>query len=231
MTNNKQQTISKQRTSEFGEVFTNEREVKAMLDLVKHETDRIDSRFLEPACGTGNFLVEILNRKLNIVETKYRCIQLDYEANSVLAITSIYGIDLLQDNIENTRKRLFNIFNTRYQNFFKDNCKPECIDTVKHILSKNIIRGNALTLETVEEDCSPAEPIIFTEWSFASGNKIKRREFTLNELLKKSTPPKDDLYGSGGLFAEQVESHEAFIPNPIKEHPLIHFLRVGEDVR
>jgi type I restriction-modification system DNA methylase subunit len=81
-------------------VFTSEREVHAMLDLVKQETERIDSRFLEPACGTGNFLVEILRRKLAIVEQRYGKNQIEYERYSIIAISSIYGVDLLQDNIE-----------------------------------------------------------------------------------------------------------------------------------
>ncbi|MBI3163675.1 MAG: SAM-dependent DNA methyltransferase, partial [Chloroflexi bacterium] len=86
------QTTSKQRIAEHGEVFTSQREVNAMLDLVKQETERIDSRFLEPACGTGNFLTEILERKLRIVEKKYRKSQLEFERNLTLAVSSIYGI-------------------------------------------------------------------------------------------------------------------------------------------
>ncbi len=111
------QIKSKKRVANHGEVFTAKREVNAMLDLVKHETDRIDSRFLEPACGTGNFLVEILNRKLSVVERKYKRNQIEYERYAVLAISSIYGIDLMIDNICECRKRLFEILNDAYNLF------------------------------------------------------------------------------------------------------------------
>ena len=96
---NPAQIKSKERVAAHGEVFTAEREVNAMLDLVKQETERIDSRFLEPACGTGNFLVKILERKLDVVKKKYRRSPLDFERNSVLALSSIYGVDILADNI------------------------------------------------------------------------------------------------------------------------------------
>ena len=102
---------SKQRVADHGEVFTAEREVNAMLDLVKQETDRNVSRFLEPACGTGNFLTEILTRKLAIVEKRYRRNQLDFERYSIIAISSMYGVDILEDNIAECRERLFDIFN------------------------------------------------------------------------------------------------------------------------
>ena len=79
------QVISRQRVADHGEVLTGKREVNAMLDLVKQETERIESRFLEPACGTGNFLVEILRRKLSLVDSRYRRSQLEWERNAVLA--------------------------------------------------------------------------------------------------------------------------------------------------
>src|SRR5271155_2392031 len=92
------QVVSRKRVNDHGEVFTAKREVTAMLDLVKHETTRIDSRFLEPACGKGNFLTEILERKLRVVQSRYGNSQLDYERNAILAVSSIYGIDILEDN-------------------------------------------------------------------------------------------------------------------------------------
>jgi len=97
---NPKQVKCKTRVADHGEVFTHEREVNAMLDLAKQETERIESRFLEPACGSGNFLVEVLRRKLEVVKTRYKKNQLDYERNAVIAISSIYGVDLLEDNIE-----------------------------------------------------------------------------------------------------------------------------------
>ena len=110
------QIKSKQRVEDHGEVFTAEREVNAMLDLVNTESERVDSRFLEPACGDGNFLSEILRRKLDVakrlsVPPRKRKIQpAEFEKQSVIAVTSIYGIDLLIDNVISCRKRLFQIW-------------------------------------------------------------------------------------------------------------------------
>ena len=157
------QVVSKQRVTDHGEVFTNQREVNAMLDLVKQETERIDSRFLEPACGIGNFLVEILERKMRIVERRYSRSQTEYERNAVLAVSSIYGIDILEDNVAECRKRLFEIFDSKYGRRFKKNIKEDCRKAVRAILQKNIIWGDALTLKTIGEN---SQPIVFTEWSF-----------------------------------------------------------------
>ena len=108
------QVKSKQRVADHGEVFTAEREVNAMLDLVKPETERIDSRFLEPACGEGAFLTEILRRKLATVKAQYGKSPYDYERYAVLAATSIYGVDILQDNVEVCRRQLFEIWDKAY---------------------------------------------------------------------------------------------------------------------
>jgi hypothetical protein len=177
----RKQVISKQRIADHGEVFTSQREVNAMLDLVKQETERIDSRFLEPACGTGNFLTEILERKLQVVEKKYRKSQLEFERNLVLAVSSIYGIDILEDNIIECRKRLFDIAEKSYIALFKKKAKDEVRKVVQFILEKNIIWGDALDLKTV--GATPHQ-IIFSEWSFPFNNsQIKRRDFVFAELL------------------------------------------------
>lgn len=118
------QVKSKQRVADHGEVFTAEREVKAMCDLVKQETERIDSRFLEPACGDGNFLSEILRRKLAVVTKKYKRSAYEWERNSLLAIGSIYGVDILFDNVIARQERLFEIWDKEY----KSVCKKECND-------------------------------------------------------------------------------------------------------
>ena len=144
-----EQVISKKRVADHGEVLTSQREVNAMLDLVKQETERIDSRFLEPACGTGNFLTEILNRKLNVVEAKYRRSQLEFERNIVSAISSIYGIDILEDNVIECRKRLFDMANKKYTALFKKKAKDDVRKVIQFIFEKNIIWGDALDLKTV----------------------------------------------------------------------------------
>jgi hypothetical protein len=215
-----QQVKSKKRVTDHGEVFTSEREVNAMLDLVKQETERIDSRFFEPACGTGNFLVEILRRKLAIVQSRYKKSQLEYERYATIAISSIYGIDLLQDNVEEAQNRLFKIFDKQYISLYKTNCKEECKTSIKYILDRNILIGDALTLKTVGNG---DEPIIFSEWSAVNGSMIKRRDFTLDNLLKAEASKVP-----GGLFDDFYETDPAFLPKPIKDFPLTHFLKLAE---
>lgn len=210
------QTKSKQRVSDHGEVFTSEREVNAMLDLVKQETERIDSRFLEPACGTGNFLVEILNRKLNVVISKYKKSQLEFERYAIIAVSSIYGIDILEDNVEECRNRLFKIVNDAYISIFKANCKEECRESIKYILEKNILRGDALTLKKVDSE----QPIVFAEWSPVNGSMIKRRDYTMANLLENQ--PMDGM----NLFSDLGD--KAFIPQPVAEYTLTHFLKLSE---
>jgi len=189
------QIKSKQRVSDHGEVFTSEREVNAMLDLVKQETERIDSRFLEPACGTGNFLVEILRRKLDVVESRYKKNQLDYERYSVIGVSSIYGVELLSDNAEACRERLLNIFVERYTKLYKNDANEECIRSIKYILSRNIVVGDALTLKTVGEK---VEPIVFSEWSAVNGSMIKRRDYTLANLLANQPMNEPNLFSDLG---------------------------------
>lgn len=221
------QTISKQRIAEHGEVFTSQREVNAMLDLVKQETERIDSRFLEPACGTGNFLTEILERKLQVVEKKYRKSQLEFERNLVLAVSSIYGIDIQEDNIIECRKRLFDIIDNSYTTLFKKKTKNEVRRAIQFILEKNIIWGDALDLKTV--GASPHQ-IIFSEWSFPFNNsQIKRRDFVFAELMPNEATKRNqpDLFSANEHISDLGE--KVFLPTETHSYPLIHFLRVGEE--
>ena len=209
------QVKSKTRVADHGEVFTAEREVNAMLDLVKHETERIESRFLEPACGSGNFLVEVLHRKLEVVKNRYRKSQLDYERYAVIAVSSIYGIDLLEDNVEECRYRLYELFDEQYTQLFKKKCQDACRESVRYILDKNIIQGDALTFKRVDKK---DEPIIFSEWSPVNSVMIKRRDYSF-EILHNTQ------FGSdAGLFSDLGE--EAFIPDPVKEYPVTHFLKL-----
>ena len=209
------QVVSKRRVSDHGEVFTAKREVNAMLDLVEQETERIESRFLEPACGTGNFLAEVLVRKLHVVKTRYVKSQLEYERYSVIAVSSIYGIDILEDNVLECRNRLFDIFNEIYDSLYKETAKKECKRTIKYILERNIIWGDALTLNTVGVN---SKPIVFSEWSSVNGSMIKRRDFAFHELLSH------ERIRALPLFSDLGE--EVFIPTPVKEFPVIHFLRL-----
>ena len=187
----KSQTKSKERVRERGEVFTAEREVKAMCDLVKDETERIDSRFLEPACGDGNFLAEILTRKLEVVKRKYKKSTLDYEKNAVLAISSVYGVDIMQDNVLACRDRLFKLWDKEYKTVCKEDCNDQTREAVKFILSKNIVCGNALTLKCVDENGNETdEPIVFSEWAFITGFQMQRQDYTFAHLLEMNNEEK-----------------------------------------
>ena len=217
--------VSKKRVTDHGEVYTGKREVNAMLDLVKHETERIESRFLEPACGTGNFLTEILARKLKIVESRYRKSQLDYERNALKAISSIYGIDILKDNALACRKRLFDNFNKQYTRLFKKTTKTKYRKAVKFILERNIIHGDALTLKTKEEK---PQPIVFSEWSFPFNNSmIKQRDFIFSDLIPNESTEKHDLFSDPVLISDQGE--RAFIPKETRSYPPVHFLRINDE--
>lgn len=213
------QTKSKQRVADHGEVFTAEREVKAMCDLVKQETERIESRFLEPACGNGNFLAEVLSRKLAVVKSRYGKSPADYEKYSVLAITSIYGVELLQDNAAECRERLFALWDEAYTANNRQAADDQCREAVRFILKKNILCGDALTLRQAD-----GSPIIFAEWSLVTGNQIKRRDFALDELLNGHTEQMT-LDMVGWEYDEEVQ---AFIPAPIREFPLTDYRRVQD---
>lgn len=206
------QVVSKKRVEDHGEVLTGTREVSAMLDLVKQETERIDSRFLEPACGTGNFLAEILERKLRVVKSRYGKSQLEYERYAILAVSSIYGIDLLPDNVRACRERLLCIFQRHYNWLYGD----DCVRAVNYILSKNIIHGDALTLKTVDEN---PKPIVFSEWSLVNGSQMKRRDFTFEELLSFAGTKEKPLFSDLG--------EEVFFPVPLRDYSLSHFLKIA----
>ena len=124
---------SKQRVADHGEVFTPPWMVEAMLDLVKPETERIDARFLEPACGSGNFIVQILRRKLAAVKKQYGKHPADYEKYAVVALSSIYGVELLPDNAEACRDRLFAIWDKEYA----ANCRKACSEDCRAARSKS----------------------------------------------------------------------------------------------
>jgi hypothetical protein len=209
------QIKSKKRVVDHGEVFTAEREVGAMLDLVKQETCRIDSRFLEPACGTGNFLIEVLRRKLNAVEDTYKKSQTDYERYAIIAIASLYGVDILPDNVIHCRDRLYDYFVQRYTALYGQECLPPCLRAARFIIDQNILCGDALTMQGADDT-----PLIFSEWTPVNGSLIKRRAYSLAHLLVYQP-----MQGPN-LFSDMGEA--AFIPKPVQDYPLTHFLKLGE---
>lgn len=210
------QVKSRQRVAEHGEVFTAEREVKAMCDLVKPETERIESRFLEPACGNGNFLAEILQRKLSVVRTRYGRSPSEFEKYSVLAVSSLYGVDILEDNTRECRDRLFALWDAAYSAHVKKQASRECREAVRFILRKNILCGDALTMTQAD-----GMPIVFAEWSLVLGNLIKRRDYELAEMMKDAEP-------QANLFMTYDTEVKAMIPTPIREYPLTDYRRVQD---
>lgn len=164
------QIKSKLRVNEHGEVFTNEREVNAMLDLVKDSFEKIDSTFLEPSIGEGNFAIKILERKLNLVASKYSRKSSSYTKAIVRAVASIYGIELLTDNVEVCKKRLYKCV-TLYTK------SKSTLQIVKMILDKNIVNGNTLTMMTTND-----EPISFFEWKY-NGNILEGTSQTLKSMM------------------------------------------------
>lgn len=210
------QVKSKKRVADHGEVFTAEREVNAMLDLVKQETERIESRFLEPACGNGNFLAEVLRRKLEVVEARYKKAQLEYERFAILAVSSIYGVDILEDNAKECRDRLFMIISNNYRSLFNTKTKEEFFKSVKFLLERNILWGDALDFTNP----ITKQPIIFSEWSAVNGSLLKRRDYMFRFLVEQSH--------QFSLFNDVAQV--GAIDEPIKDFPLIHFLKLGENV-
>ncbi len=213
MKSKEKQIKDKNRVSNFGEVLTSKKEVLDMLNLVKTETTRLDSRFLEPACGDGNFLTEVLNFKLNFLEKNYSKNQYEFEKFSIQIFSSIYGIDILEDNIILARERLFNQYFSLYSNKFKSNINQKLLNCIKYILNVNLVHADALTLKTTKNE----KFIILSEWSLIN-DKIKRRDFEYKNLIDYAP------FEKGTLFSDLGD--EVIIPTPIKEYPLTHFLDI-----
>lgn len=188
---------SKQRVADHGEVFTPEWMVEAMLDLVKDETQRIDSRFLEPACGSGNFLVQILRRKLAAVELKYGGSDFEGRHYALLALMCIYGIELLPDNIAECRANLLDIF-AGYLNLDESG---DLYRAASHVLSLNLVHGDALTMKD-----GNGAPMTFAEWGYLGKGKFQRRDFRFDILTHSSAFSAED-----SLFAH-LGKHDIFTP-------------------
>lgn len=220
------QIKSKQRVADHGEVYTRPREVNAMLDMVKQETERIDSRFLEPACGNGNFLAEVLHRKLAVVANTYRTSPHEYMRNAFVATASLYGVDILPDNVEECRERLYGIVESEAKAAIKKHVEQGFLDAVRFVLQKNILCGDALTLKDADD-----KPIRFAEWSIVTGDKVKRRDYLLSELLEGANDQQSlfgDLLGEreNAVEWEFDEEIQAFVPSAVAEYPLVNYWEV-----
>ncbi len=211
--NKEVQVKSTDRVRDHGEVLTARREVEAMLDLVKNESERIDSRFLEPACGDGNFLVAILERKLKTVTSRYKSNKVDFEVNLLSALASIYGIDLLEDNVQLAINRLFEIACVCYKDSLKTQPDDEFKNIMRLILQKNILQGDSL---------NGIDKITFTQWTLV-GYKFKREEFSFSQLNQQAEILNTPLFAS--LTNDKGE--DVFIPQPVKEYPLTYYRKLG----
>ena len=207
------QIKSNDRVRNHGEVLTARREVEAMLDLVKNESERIDSRFLEPACGDGNFLVAILERKLKTVVSRYKTKKADFEVQMLSALASIYGIDLLEDNVQIARNRMFEIACDCYKNSLKTKPDEQFQNIIKFILAKNILQGDSL---------NGIDKIVFTQWTLV-GYQFKREEFSFSQLNQQAEILNTPLFAS--LTNDKGE--DVFIPQPINEFPLTFYRNLG----
>lgn len=193
---------SKQRIADHGEVFTPAWMVDAMLDLVKGETERIDARFLEPACGSGNFLVRILQRKLAAVEIKFGRSDFEKRNYAILGLMCCYGVELLPDNIAECRTNMLEVF-AEYLNIDESN---DLYRAAYYVLSQNLVHGDALTMRKQD-----GQPITFAEWGYLGKGKFQRRDFRFDVLTGSSA-----FSAEGSLFAH-LGKHEIF--TPIKTYP------------
>src|SRR5216683_242242 len=196
------QIKSKQRIADHGEVFTPPWMAEAMLDLVKHETERVDSRFLEPACGSGNFLVRVLQRKLAAVELKFGKSDFERRHYALLAVMCIYGIELLEDNIAECRANMLEIL-ADYLNLRESD---DLFRAASYVLTQNLVHGDALTMRTHD-----GQPITFAEWGYLGKGRFQRRDFRLDTLTQSSAFSAED-----SLFAH-LGKHEIF--RPTKSYP------------
>jgi hypothetical protein len=193
---------SKQRVADHGEVFTPPWMVEAMLDLVKDETDRIDSRFLEPACGSGNFLVQVLRRKLVAVERKFGKSAFEKRHYALLALMCIYGIELLADNITECRANMLEIL----ADYLSLEDSDDLHGAASYVLSRNLVHGDALTMLTRD-----GQPISFAEWGYLGKGRFQRRDFRLDTLTQMSA------FGEEGTLFAHLGKHEIFTPT--KSYP------------
>ncbi len=192
------QIKSKKRVADHGEVFTPGWMVEAMLELVKDETERIDSRFLEPACGDGNFLVPVLQRKLAAVEAKYGKSDFERRNYALLSVMCLYGIELLSDNVAECREKLLVIF----AEYLALSPTDDLYRAAHYVLSQNLVHGDALTMRAHGD-----LPITFAEWGYLGKGKFQRRDFRYDSLTQSSAFSAED-----SLFAH-LGKHEIFTPS------------------
>lgn len=161
------------RVKDHGEVYTPEHIVKDMLDLVKEESYRLESKFLEPSAGNGNFLVEILRRKL---ETAKGLGLESLDRNTFIAVASIYAIDILSDNVKQAKDRMIEIVRKEYENNGLE-LSLKLDKTIQYVLDKNIIWGD--TLKGTKQDTG--DDIEVVDW-IMDGDLVTRKVYDFRYL-------------------------------------------------
>lgn len=188
---------SKQRVADHGEVFTPAWMVEDMLNLVKDESERIDSRFLEPACGSGNFLIPVLQRKLATVQSRYGKSEFEKQHYALLALMSIYGVELLPDNVEDCHANMIEVLAI----YLKLSPEDTFFQAGQYVLTQNIVNGDAMTMRN-----SVGDAIVFPEWGYLGKRKFQRRDFRFDTLAQRSAYGEEDT-----LFAD-LGKQELFTP-------------------
>ncbi len=199
---------SKQRVADHGEVFTPAWMVEDMLNLVKSETERIDARFLEPACGSGNFLVPVLQRKLAVVQARHGRSDFEKRHYALFGLMCVYGIELLPDNVLECRANLLEIF----LKFLGSDNDEQWSRAAHAVLAANVVHGDALAMTT-----TGGSPIVFPEWGYLGKGRFQRRDFRYDNLTERASYQ--------GTLWDHLEEHEIFTPT--KSYPPMTAEEIG----
>lgn len=199
---------SKQRVADHGEVFTPGWLIEAMLDVVKGEASRIESRFLEPSCGSGNFLVRVLQRKFAVVELKCGKTGSERRYHALLSMMCTYGIELLEDNIAECRANMLAVF----ADFLKIKESDELYRAASYVLSLNIVHGDSLEMRTNSDD-----PITFAEWRYLGKGQFQRQDFRLDLLAQSSNCTANESSFANSSNRERYIPTKSYPPITVRE--------------
>ena len=222
---------------DHGEVFTPPGLVRDMLDLpgVADECRRVDARFLEPACGDGNFLTEVLRRRLDAVTGQHpKHALIPWERDALRGLANLYGIEKQHDNVGRCRDRLVELFESTYVTRFRNAARPAVVGAARHLVRANIHYGDALDMTGPDPDAPrDRSPLVFTQWSMVGGGlggggRFKRRLFEYRELAGHEAvdgglfaPPKERIVGDDG--------RPVFLAQSVGDLPLVHYLDLAKE--
>jgi len=215
------QVKSKERVQKHGEVFTPVWVVKDMLNLLPKDCWKTEITFLEPAYGEGAFLIEIYKRKLQSIKIK---LQDEWEWQVAIATSSIYGIELLEDNTNLCKQYLMRVFKTFYNKHFPDTQDEDYTKTIEFIVNRNIIQGNALTYRKCKlncgNECKTCDPIIFSEWTPFEKCQFRRKDYTYEYIINAD---KNRQKYADTLFEVEFSKEELGL---IKEYKPVNFKEI-----